>query len=104
MIKVLLLQIQRLNPKKPEDTEASLYAVPFTEIATELGTSLMKNMVAVGATSAVLDLDINVFEEVVQEIFGKKGQQIVAKNMEAIKAGYDYLKEQIDRRFSIHGT
>ena len=28
--------------------------VPFTEIATELGTSLMKNMVAIGATCAVL--------------------------------------------------
>ena len=72
-----------------------MYAVPFTEIATELGTSLMKNMVAVGATCAVLNLNINVFEEVVQEIFGRKGQQIVAKNMEAIQAGYDYLKNQI---------
>ena len=39
------------------------------------------------------------FEEVVQEIFGKKGQQVVAKNMEAIKAGYDYLKESILRSF-----
>ena len=46
--------------------------VPFTEIATELGTSLMKNMVAIGATCAVLDLDIHVFEEVVEEIFGEK--------------------------------
>ena len=34
-------------------------------------------------------------EDVVQEIFGKKGQQVVDKNMEAIKAGYDYLKESI---------
>ena len=42
--------------------KASLYAVPFTEIATDLGTSLMKNMVAIGATCAVLNLDINVFE------------------------------------------
>ena len=33
------------------------------------------------------------FKNVVQEIFGRKGQQIVAKNMEAIQAGYDYLKE-----------
>ncbi len=51
-----------------------MYAVPFTEIATELGTSLMKNMVAVGATCAVLNLNINVFEVVVHEIFGRKGQ------------------------------
>ncbi|WP_066058418.1 2-oxoacid:acceptor oxidoreductase subunit alpha [Robertmurraya korlensis] len=85
----------KFNPVKPTDTNATLYAVPFTDIATELGTSLMKNMVAVGATCAVLDLDINVFEPVVQEIFGRKGQSVVDKNMEAIQAGYTAMKEQI---------
>jgi 2-oxoglutarate/2-oxoacid ferredoxin oxidoreductase subunit alpha len=85
----------KFDPKKPEDTNAVMYSVPFTDIATELGTSLMKNMVAIGATSAVLDLDINVFEEVVQEIFGRKGQQVVEKNMKAIQAGYDYMKNEL---------
>lgn len=85
----------KFNPVKPTDTNATLYAVPFTDIATELGTSLMKNMVAVGATCAVLDLDINVFETVVQEIFGRKGQSVVDKNMEAIQAGYTAMKEQV---------
>ncbi|WHX42347.1 2-oxoacid:acceptor oxidoreductase subunit alpha [Mesobacillus sp. AQ2] len=93
--KGVILADAKFDPKKPEDTQAALYAVPFTEIATELGTSLMKNMVAIGATSAILDLDIQVFEEVVQEIFGRKGQQVVDKNMEAIKAGYEYTKEQL---------
>ncbi|WP_066068766.1 2-oxoacid:acceptor oxidoreductase subunit alpha [Neobacillus soli] len=94
--KGVILADSKFNPKKPEDTEASLYSVPFTEIATELGTSLMKNMVAIGATSAVLDLDIHVFEVVVREIFGKKGDKVVAKNMEAIQAGFDYMKEKMD--------
>lgn len=93
--KGVILADAKFTPNKPEDTQASLYAVPFTEIATELGTSLMKNMVAIGATSAVLNLDIQVFEEVVHEIFGKKGAQVVAKNMDAIKAGYDYMKKQL---------
>jgi len=93
--KGVILADAKFTPKKPEDTEASLYAVPFTEIATELGTSLMKNMVAIGATSAVLNLDIQVFEEVVQEIFGKKGAQVVSKNMDAIQAGFDYMKKQL---------
>ncbi|MFB3164012.1 2-oxoacid:acceptor oxidoreductase subunit alpha [Neobacillus sp. 179-J 1A1 HS] len=93
--KGVILADAKFTPKKPEDTQAALYAVPFTEIATELGTSLMKNMVAIGATSAVLNLDIHVFEEVVQEIFGKKGAQVVAKNMDAIKAGYEYMKNQL---------
>ena len=93
--KGLILADAKFGPTKPEDTEASLFVVPFTEIATELGTSLMKNMVAIGATAAVLDLDIQVFEVVVREIFGKKGDQVVAKNMDAIKAGFDNMKDKL---------
>ncbi|MEH7344806.1 2-oxoacid:acceptor oxidoreductase subunit alpha [Bacillus sp. JJ1532] len=93
--KGVIIADAKFSPNKPEDTSAAMYAVPFTELATELGTSLMKNMVAVGATCAVLNLDINVFEEVVQEIFGRKGQQVVEKNMEAIKAGFDFMKENL---------
>ncbi|WP_369903052.1 2-oxoacid:acceptor oxidoreductase subunit alpha [Bacillus manliponensis] len=83
----------KFNPTIPEGTNVTLYAIPFTEIASELGTSLMKNMVAVGASSAVLGLDENVYLEVVNEIFGRKGEQIVEKNMEAIKRGSQYMKE-----------
>ncbi|MCG3056869.1 2-oxoacid:acceptor oxidoreductase family protein, partial [Escherichia coli] len=53
------------------------------------------NMVAVGASSAVLHIDTDVFEEVVLEIFGRKGQQVVQKNMEAIKRGAEYIREQL---------
>ncbi|MDM5226136.1 2-oxoacid:acceptor oxidoreductase subunit alpha [Cytobacillus sp. NJ13] len=93
--KGIMIADAKFDPKQPEDTNAALFAVPFTEIATELGTSLMKNMVAVGATCAVLNLNIKVFEEVVQEIFGRKGQQVVDKNMEAIQAGFDFMKEKL---------
>ncbi|WP_226674129.1 2-oxoacid:acceptor oxidoreductase subunit alpha [Rossellomorea aquimaris] len=85
----------KFKPEKPEDTDASLYIVPFTELATELGTSLMKNMVAVGATCAVLNLDPGVFKEVVEEIFGRKGETVVEKNMEAIKRGYQTMKTEL---------
>lgn len=88
----------KFNPTIPEDRNVTLYAVPFTDIATNLGTSLMKNMVAVGASSAVLDIDISAYQEVVQEIFGRKGQQVVEKNMEALRAGAQYMKEQLGDR------
>ncbi|NUK29193.1 2-oxoacid:acceptor oxidoreductase subunit alpha [Parageobacillus sp. VR-IP] len=88
----------KFNPTIPEREGITLYAVPFTDIATNLGTSLMKNMVAVGASSAVLGIDIDVYGEVVQEIFGRKGQQVVEKNMEAIRAGAQYMKEQLGDR------
>jgi len=81
----------KFNPKLPEGTNAKLFAVPFTDIANELGTSLMKNMVAVGASSAILGLNTESYREVVEEIFLKKGQSVVDKNMEAINAGADYF-------------
>jgi 2-oxoglutarate ferredoxin oxidoreductase subunit alpha len=98
----VILADAKFKPIQPEDTKASLYAVPFTDIATELGTSLMKNMVAIGATSAVLDLDINVFKAVVEEIFGRKGQRVIEKNMEAIHAGFEYMKDKLGNGKTMH--
>lgn len=85
----------KFKPTIPEGTNVTLYSVPFTEIATELGTSLMKNMVAIGATSAVLNIDPLHYQEVVQETYGRKGEQVVAKNMEAIHKGAQYMKEEL---------
>ncbi|AZV42353.1 2-oxoglutarate ferredoxin oxidoreductase subunit alpha [Peribacillus asahii] len=91
----IIIADAKFKPVKPDDTEASLYVVPFTEIATDLGTSLMKNMVAIGATCAILGMEISVFSEVVEEIFGRKGEEIVKKNMDAIAAGYEYMKDEL---------
>ncbi|OHR64784.1 2-oxoglutarate ferredoxin oxidoreductase subunit alpha [Bacillus sp. HMSC76G11] len=92
----LVIADSKFNPVIPDDCSAVLYSVPFTQIATELGTSLMKNMVAIGATSAVLDLGTAQFQNVVQEIYGKKGQQIVEKNLEAIEKGSTYMKQELN--------
>lgn len=93
----------KFKPVKPEESKATLYSVPFTEIASELGTSLMKNMVAIGATCAVMNLDVEDFSVVIQEIFGRKGGNMVQKNMEAIQAGYVYMQNSLgDRAASLY--
>ena len=97
----MILADAKFGPVAPPDADAPLYAVPFTEIASELGTSLMKNMVAIGASSAVMGLDIAVFTEVVEEIFGRKGPQVVEKNLNAIKAGYDHMIEKLGDKAGI---
>jgi 2-oxoglutarate ferredoxin oxidoreductase subunit alpha len=97
----IIIADANFNPVKPVDTDASLYVVPFTEIATELGTSLMKNMVAIGATCAILGMEISVFSEVVDEIFGRKGEEIVKKNMNAIGAGYEYMKVELGGKLGV---
>jgi len=96
--KSIILADTKFKPVEPEDSKAPLFIVPFTEIATELGTSLMKNMVAIGATAALLNLKTSVFQSVVDEIFGRKGEEVVKKNMEAIQQGYNMMCELLGDR------
>ncbi|UJW58078.1 2-oxoacid:acceptor oxidoreductase subunit alpha [Bacillus sp. A116_S68] len=82
----------KFGPVVPEGSHATLFSVPFTEIATELGTSLMKNMVAVGASASLLGLKADIFQSVVEHIFAKKGEAVVAKNMKAIQEGMAHFE------------
>ena len=96
--KSIILADAKFKPVQPEDSKAPVFIVPFTEIATELGTSLMKNMVAIGSTAALLNLKTSVFQGLVDEIFGRKGEEVVKKNMEAIQKGYDIMSELLGDR------
>jgi 2-oxoglutarate ferredoxin oxidoreductase subunit alpha len=84
----------KFNPTVPEGIAARLFAVPITAMAEELGTSLMKNMVASGASWALLGLPLEVFNKAVEEEFGRKGAAIVEKNIEAVKRGAEFVLEQ----------
>ncbi|GGG11750.1 2-oxoacid:acceptor oxidoreductase subunit alpha [Paenibacillus abyssi] len=83
----------KFNPTLPEGIDARLFPVPITSIAEDLGTSLMKNMVASGASWALLGLPLEVFNKAVEEEFGRKGPAIVEKNVEAVKRGADFVLE-----------
>ncbi|TVX93910.1 2-oxoacid:acceptor oxidoreductase subunit alpha [Paenibacillus agilis] len=84
----------KFNPVVPEGATARLFAVPITAIAEELGTSLMKNMVASGASWALLGLPLEVFNKAVEEEFGRKGAAVVEKNIEAVRRGAEFVLEQ----------
>lgn len=87
----VILADAKFEPTVPENVPAQLFAVPFTEIAQEVGMAQMKNMVAVGASSALLGFSLEAFQEVIEEKFLRKGQQIVDKNMEAIQRGAQHI-------------
>ncbi|WP_134700448.1 2-oxoacid:acceptor oxidoreductase subunit alpha [Ammoniphilus sp. YIM 78166] len=90
----IIIADSKFSPTAPEGMDVRLFSVPFTQLAEDLGTSLMKNMVAVGASTAVLGLPVEAFTEVVTELFGKKGQKVVDKNMEAIAKGAEYINNE----------
>ncbi|PYZ99163.1 2-oxoglutarate ferredoxin oxidoreductase subunit alpha [Alteribacter lacisalsi] len=93
----VILADSKFKPVKPEGLDAHLFSIPFTEIANNLGTSLMKNMVAIGASSALLGLEPEHFEGVVQQIFGRKGDAVVKNNMNAIREGMASFEKESDQ-------
>ena len=53
---------------------------------------LLKNIAYVGAVAAFLDMDLNVITQLLEETFASK-KHLVKSNLEAIRLGYDYAKE-----------
>lgn len=91
---ILIYDSSKLTAKLPNSrNKVNLCPIPIYDMAQKLGNSIMKNMVAVGASCAAVDLDITYFHEVIEDIFKKKGEKIIALNKEAIQLGYDYFKE-----------
>lgn len=85
----------KFKPTVPNNIAAQLLAVPLTAIAEELGTALMKNMVAAGASAELLNLPLDAFKHVIDEVFGRKGKSIVDKNIEAVLRGAAFVRSEI---------
>lgn len=98
----IIIADEKAKPQNPEDSKAQLVSLPFTGVAKELGTALMKNMVAVGATCAVMDLDTKVFESLIKGLFGKKGESVVDLNIQALNEGYHLMKAEMNDLQSKH--
>jgi len=62
-------------------------------MAKELGNPRGVNMVIAGAASVFIDVPFEKMEAGIRMIFGRKGDDIINKNLEAINAGKKYAKE-----------
>jgi 2-oxoglutarate ferredoxin oxidoreductase subunit alpha len=90
----VLIADSKFNPVPPEGQKIRFFSVPLTKIAEENGSAIMRNMVAVGATAEVLGLPPETFLSVLNDRFLRKGEQVVQNNMNALKAGAQYIREQ----------
>lgn len=92
----VILADEKFNPEVDENLNVQLISVPFTEIANEHGSKLMKNMVAVGASAGLMHLDIDKFKDMIYTMFARKGEEIVNNNIEALKDGFNYIQERLN--------
>jgi 2-oxoglutarate ferredoxin oxidoreductase subunit alpha len=90
---IIIYDPKDLDAKVPEGFNIKLCPVPMSEIAKDVGNVIMKNMVACGASAAIVGLPLDGFDSVVQDRFGKKGENIIKSNKEALQRGFDYCME-----------
>lgn len=85
----------------PDGRAAHLYSIPLTGLAKEAGSAIMKNMVAVGVTAAIVGLVPEDFLPVIEDRFSRKGNEVVQSNLDAVKAGYVYYQEHFQSHIAL---
>ncbi|HUR63662.1 MAG TPA: 2-oxoacid:acceptor oxidoreductase subunit alpha [Candidatus Thermoplasmatota archaeon] len=61
---------------------------PFTALAQKAGLPKAKNMVALGASAALLGVDLETLGHSIREQFGSKGELVAEQNLAAMRAGH----------------
>ena len=78
-----------------DDLEACHYPAPLEKTAKEVGGNIrMMNAAALGAILSVIKFPFKLAEDVLNAIFGRKGEKIVAGNVAVAKALYDMTTEK----------
>lgn len=90
-----------LLPNEVVREDINLFPIPLTQLAKEkAGFGLAKNIVGIGACMALIDYEIQPLFDLIIKTFARKGEEVVTKNIEAARAGYDYAKQRFARDFN----
>jgi 2-oxoglutarate/2-oxoacid ferredoxin oxidoreductase subunit alpha len=84
----------KFEPAFTISKQIQVLRVPMSDAAKRLGNVIMKNMVALGVSAAVLGLEPTPFFDYIESRFGKKGGEITEKNKQAISEGYEFCRTQ----------
>ncbi|MBA7660130.1 2-oxoglutarate oxidoreductase subunit KorA [subsurface metagenome] len=69
--------------------EDKIMDVPFSQVASDVGSKIYSNTVAVGVLSGLFKVEINILEDYLREHFSAKGEKVVRKNIKAARKGYE---------------
>ena len=70
-------------------------ALDADEIAKEIGSIKSANIVVLGAASLFLEMHFEKLESAIRFIFRNKGEDVINKNLQALKAGREFTEKQM---------
>lgn len=77
-----------------EGASESVFSIPFTRIASERwGRQVYGNSLALGVLWGMLGADIQLIVESVEQAFSDKGADVIDKNREALRTGYELAEK-----------
>jgi len=79
----------------PEGFQGTAYGIPLGQMARELNLRKGKNLIALGALSALLGFDFQQLQSTVKDKYGKKRPQFIESNRMALLAGYQWVRDNI---------
>jgi len=88
--------------------DSNFIEVPLMETAQEMGGPIFANVIAAGALSCLLNIPKEIFDGLISDMFTRKGQEILQKDLKAGEAGYNIGKglmesEKAPIHLSLHG-
>jgi indolepyruvate ferredoxin oxidoreductase, beta subunit len=72
-------------------------AIDANHIATEIGQKKSANMVILGAASLFLGIEFQELEKAITKLFRSKGEEVIAVNIKALKAGREFATNYIKK-------
>jgi 2-oxoglutarate ferredoxin oxidoreductase subunit alpha len=79
----------------PERFEGTAYGIPLDSMAHDLNLRKGKNLIALGALTALLGFDFPELQATVKDLYGRKRPQFVESNRMALLAGYQWVRDNI---------
>ena len=79
----------------PETFQGTAYGIPLDAVARDLNLRKGKNLIALGALSALLGFDFPELQATVKDLYGRKRPEFVESNRMALLAGYQWVRDNI---------
>lgn len=86
----------------PDGFGGTSYGIPLDQMARDLNLRKGKNLIALGALSALIGFDFQQLQATVKDQYGRKRPQFIESNRMALLTGYQWVRDNIPEQPPFH--